>query len=85
MALKKIETIEILGEEREVYTRIEEETSQVKGRYNVRCRKYIIINDIPCEKSFDEFIVSNITVDLDLPIRTQLYEYLNADGLYENV
>lgn len=84
MALKKLETIEILGEEREVYTRIEEETSQTKGIYNVRCRKYIILDDVPCDKSFDEFTVSNISVDLELPIRKQLYEYLN-DGSYEDV
>lgn len=84
MALKRKEMIEMLGEEREVYTRIEEETSLKKGIYNIRCREYVIKNGTICNESFSEFVVQNIEVNLELPIRKQLYEFLN-DGSYENV
>lgn len=84
MALKRKELVEIIGEEREVYIRIEEETSHSKGLYNVRCRKYVLIDGVPNEKSFDGFVKSGIKVNLELPIRKQLYEFLN-DGSYENV
>jgi hypothetical protein len=84
MALERRELIEILGEEREVYTRIEEETSLKKGVYNVRCRKYLLNEGKPLEKSFDEFVLQNIEIDLELPVRKQLYKFIN-DGTYENI
>lgn len=84
MALKRKEMIDFIQEERNVYIRIEEETSQVKGVCNVRCRKYILIKDKPCDISFGEFIVSGIKVDLNLPIRKQLYEFIN-DGSYIDI
>ena len=85
MALKNNQFIKLTGEYSDVYTRIEEETSLKKSVYNARLRKYIMKDGKRLDVSFDEFLVSNIPVNLNLPIREQLYNFINQDNEYENV